>query len=784
MPRATLPADLERTRAKPSFPRPYGKYELLERIGDGGMAEVFRARLAGAGGFEKIVVVKRILPHLASRPQVVQMFVTEARLAAQVQHKNVVQVFELSELPESGEYFMVMEYIRGRDLRQLIRSAVKRKLRIPPWFSVHLMSEVLDGLAHVHELTDAGGNPRNILHRDVTPSNIFVSYLGEIKLGDFGIAKENEQTSLTRTGQLKGKVAYMSPEQLLGEMTDQRADVFAAGIVLWECLAQRRLFGGRPDIGAMKLICDGERVPPSHFIPDIPEALDRCVLRALEIERDSRTASARDFQSELLDALHQMRRSPRPAEVRETIETLNGKRKPEAKEFQIQAAWTEIGLGFVDTGSDADATDPSAKEAERQRALPAKPHSTEMEFSFEESLVVRSERVMPVAAALPPFSAPDTPSKRPKRRRDDTQDSVSGPSTGSDAQDWLMQAQDLRREASSRISEIAAQRWAAYGVSGEPYRGPHPFWIRDVAGTELGPLSHEQVVLVIKSESQHRVGANAMITTDRVNWIDIAAYVQLTGQEGLLHDETFKIPQKGSPAGFLDQKSVASVFRSLTRDRLTGRLMMSPEGSRRPLYREIHLIRGAPTYVLANEDAMQFPEVLVQKELIDREQIPELIYRAVKVQAPLDELVTEPGRARPKSTLGNKLRVILMKERLLDVLRWTSGRFVFENGFENVHKTSFSRSLLILLPELVHRALSPEALRSALLGVLDTKLEPSTWFENGVADLGFSDTQREIAHKIAKGKKLSSLMKMHPEEQKVQMLVAYILLETELLIRP
>src|SRR5688572_15840739 len=283
------------------FPRSFGKYELLERVGDGGMAEVFRARLPGVAGFEKIVVIKKILPHLAKKKRFVDMFVAEAKLAAEVQHKNVVQVFELGQIPESGEFYMAMEYVQGTDLRHVLGYTTKRNLRMPPWFSVYVVSEILEGLHFAHMLADHSGRPRNIVHRDVTPSNIFVSSKGEIKLGDFGVARDDaRQDGKTKTGQLKGKIGYMSPEQVRSLPVDGRTDVFALGIVLWECLAQRRLFKGRSDFEAMSLICTAPREPPSAYSADIPPALDQIVFDALEPALERRIPTAREMQARLL----------------------------------------------------------------------------------------------------------------------------------------------------------------------------------------------------------------------------------------------------------------------------------------------------------------------------------------------------------------------------------------------------------------------------------------------------------------------------------------------------
>lgn len=311
-----------------NFPIQYGKYELLERIGEGGMAEVFRARLPGAAGFEKILVVKRILPHLASKPDFVRMFVDEAKLAAKVQHQNVVQVFELGEA-EGGELYMAMEYIPGVDMRRLLVNARDRKLRIPVWFVLHTVSEVLSGLAYAHELCDTDGKPLHVVHRDVTPGNIFVSYQGEVKLADFGIAKAAGRVSETEAGQVKGNAPFMSPEAIYGRTLDPRADVFSAGVVLWAALALRLPFEGGSNYETAKLVCESKREPPSKFNPHVTAELDAVSLQALEIDRGRRIPSAREFQARILEILSRIRPKLLPQDVRGVVDVLLGRRAPD-----------------------------------------------------------------------------------------------------------------------------------------------------------------------------------------------------------------------------------------------------------------------------------------------------------------------------------------------------------------------------------------------------------------------------------------------------------------------
>src|SRR5881394_3408460 len=235
----------------PSAITPFGRYSLLRPIGRGGMAEVWKAKIHGAQNFQRLVVVKRILPHLSSDPEFVRMFTVEAKLSARLNHPNIVQVFEFSEV--NGEHYLAMEFVAGVNLGDVQKRL--KDVRIPIGMAAHTVREVCLALAYAHALADEDGHRLRIIHRDVSPSNVMLGYDGSVKLLDFGVAKALSQSEeLTRTGALKGKVGYMSPEAIEGEAElDGRTDIFAAGVVLYEMLTGRRLFRGHDDLKTIAL---------------------------------------------------------------------------------------------------------------------------------------------------------------------------------------------------------------------------------------------------------------------------------------------------------------------------------------------------------------------------------------------------------------------------------------------------------------------------------------------------------------------------------------------------
>ncbi len=272
----------------------FGKYKLIERIAVGGMAEVFLAVRPGLEGFEKTLAIKRIRPHLTTEEAFVKMFLNEAKLAAHLQHPNVVQIYDLGRINES--FYIAMEYISGRDMSRVVPKAEKNGIQFPIEYAMSIGSSALEGLAYAHLKTNDLGDPLHIVHRDITPENIMVGWNGNVKILDFGIAKANTQTDQTKAGEIKGKLSYMSPEQGMGKVLDARSDIFTLGVVLYEWVTGYKLFTGENEMAILKSIIDGRIYPPSYFRDDIPEGIEDILMRALAKNRDDRYQTAQEMQ--------------------------------------------------------------------------------------------------------------------------------------------------------------------------------------------------------------------------------------------------------------------------------------------------------------------------------------------------------------------------------------------------------------------------------------------------------------------------------------------------------
>ena len=266
--------------APPVAPVAFGRYTLLERLALGGMAEVFRARISSSHGFEKILVIKRILPHLAADPNFVAMFIDEAKLTAQLTHPKIVQILDFGDV--HGQYFTALEYVEGFDALGLLRTAAQKRLHLPRNLAIFIVNEVLEALDYAHNARDMESRPMQIVHRDISPSNIFISKRGDVKLGDFGIAHAQRRESKTQAGTLKGKYGYMSPEQVVGRPIDARSDLFAVGVVLAELLTGRRLFTAANDLDVLLKVRDAKLDRLDKYGADLLPALDRIVRRALK----------------------------------------------------------------------------------------------------------------------------------------------------------------------------------------------------------------------------------------------------------------------------------------------------------------------------------------------------------------------------------------------------------------------------------------------------------------------------------------------------------------------
>jgi serine/threonine-protein kinase len=314
-----------------------GKHDLIRQIAVGGMAELYLARTMGIEGFEKLAVVKRILPQYASNASFVNMFLNEARLAATFHHPNIAQVYDIGQ--EAGDYFFSMEYVHGEDLGRLVASSNEGGVPISLDAALTLAAGLCAGLHHAHEKASPEGKPLNVVHRDVSPSNVLVSYDGAVKVVDFGIARVNTTPGSTAGG-LKGKISYMSPEQCRGKVTlDRRSDIFSIGTILYELTTGQLPFHDETEYAILNMIVNTDAVPPSTLVPGYPAALEAIVMRALARDPDRRYSTALELQGQLEDFAHENRLRVSPLVLARLMSTLFPARLEEWDHARAQGAF-------------------------------------------------------------------------------------------------------------------------------------------------------------------------------------------------------------------------------------------------------------------------------------------------------------------------------------------------------------------------------------------------------------------------------------------------------------
>lgn len=305
-------------------PGTIGRYQLCFELASGGMASVYLARAEGSPGFQKLVALKRIHPHLSSERAYIEMFLDEARIASSITHPNVCSVFDFGEV--DGEYFIAMEYLMGEPLsrvqRRIVVNVDERSAPQLPARMATIIAQACEGLHAAHELKDSNGESMNVVHRDVSAENLFVTYDGTTQVVDFGIAHARKRDHHTEAGQVKGTFPYMAPEQMTAAAVDRRVDVWALGAVLWELLTLRRLFLRDTDVNTMYAVLSSEIQAPSVFRPEVPAELDAIVLKALRRNPDERWQSAREMGKALRRVVAAQDDPPGPAELAEWMSQL------------------------------------------------------------------------------------------------------------------------------------------------------------------------------------------------------------------------------------------------------------------------------------------------------------------------------------------------------------------------------------------------------------------------------------------------------------------------------
>lgn len=723
-------------------PCSYGKYELLESIGSGGMAEVYRASMPGIAGFAKTVVIKRLRPSRARDEHFRDLFIEEAKLAAQVQHKNVVQVFELGSLGDE-ELFMAMEWVDGIDLRRLQRLVHRQGKVLPPWFSLRVMMEVLEALAFAYDLEDRRGVRRNVVHCDVAPDNIFIARSGDVKLGDFGVATDDTRGPKRRSG-FSGKAPYAAPEVLGGARPGPRADVFSAGVVLWECLTGHRLFFADSDREAMSRVCVGDRPPPSSFAPDIPPMLDALVLQALEAHEERRIPSALKFRDALAPIYERLCPTGVNVHMPAAIKHLIGD----------EDEWSAIPLGGVALPryepvleiDDDDVEDVFADEDE-----PEPPPSTDdIVYSY-----IRPRDTADLEGPAAPVEIP-MPARLPPPR-------IQGPSCAVPTAEIVAPIEALPgdRETHEVLSPIG-------------YHAPGTLTISHALQT-TGPIDAIKALSVLEELAARGFGTRADVSGDGRRWMTWQRYLELL-------DESLVLPSGKLPvnmfSGSLEQHSLTALFGQLARTKATGRLIVVRNATGGVTRFEVHVRDGELMRVRSNHRAFDAFQMLIELPELRPTTLAVELQQVANFATPLADLASYDVHHALHRSRGRRTQ-----ELLTELFSWSSGQFGFQPDADVA--TGSGRPLLRVLVGLVSRVLSPDMLRARIRDLWHVPLMRTPVFHTDARALGLGAGFASPVGPFGQGRTLVEALSLAAErsDENVALAVAYLLVELGL-VRP
>lgn len=602
--------------APTASPSTFGRYELLAALAGEGSKKIQVARLRGESGFARRVVLKRLGTATAS-PEEVSAFVDEAKLGAAMRHQNVVATYDLGEC--DGDLFIAMEHVDGFDLRRLFEAAAQRGELLPVWWSANVVMELLAGLQHAHGLVDDRGQRRGVVHCDVALENVLVARAGEVKISDFGSAYDPSRPNAPLR-----PVFYLAPEAASGASPDARADVFAAGAVLWELLTLRRLFGGGSREDAMARIGTSERIAPSRINPRVPPALDAIVLAALETDRDRRIASAHDLRQHLAAVVEALHGTVRRNEVADVIASLAPAPSRPAPAQDAQAARPPVATGYsyVRPGASSDAL--RTEEASVELAVPVVPSLTPL---WTVASADRAEAATPSTRPVAPTPPP------PSVRLRSAPDPAALPSV----------APALRRP----VSVVETSR----------------VWLRDLRFAEYGPLSPAGALTCLArfTESERR---SAVLSGDHETWMRLDRFAQL-----------LEAPHVSCPMAVAETHPAVALEEHLARWRPTGTIIatrMTTSGIETSV---IEVVGGSLQRDVSPRSWLGVQAELLSTALFVQQGVSGAFHRLLLEQRPLRELLAPEIYER-----FERARDLCLMHRAARVLEWTEGTFGFVNA--------------------------------------------------------------------------------------------------------
>jgi serine/threonine protein kinase len=716
------------------LPSQFGRYTLVERLATGGMAEVFRGKIVSSHGFEKVIVIKRILPHLAADATFVAMFIDEAKLTAQLTHPKIVQVLDFGMV--GGEYFIGMEFIDGYDGLAVLRAAAQKRIRVPLSLVVLIATEVLDALDYAHTASDMEGRPMRLVHRDISPSNIFISRHGDVKLGDFGIARSSDSQSQTQAGTLKGKYGYMSPEQVIGGRLDARSDLFALGIVLAEALIGRRLFTSPNELDLLLMVRDARLDRLNRFGQDIPPDLQRIVRKALSRDVGGRYQTAHAFRGDLSDYLFSQKIRVGAADLRPFLADLfDGSpaalERVQGQGRRLSKSSSRASLSALSSTTPFGGTEAPPVSGPHRLPTPA-PAGTadalDIDYTVEAQVVedTGASIFVPSPSRSPSASPPSWSDPSPK-----SSDRGAPAASGVDAESPLSDAL-----WDNDLALVDLDQWSISG----PNSAGHP----DAPAPPPGPKTDVgRFVSAAPNRPAESAGDLGTISPMRV-----FADLTIGGESGLLRFER-DAEASGGETGDVEVK-------------------------------EVFLASGAPESVNSTVPGERFGAYLVSRGILRADQLDTAIEKLSHFSGKLGDTLVGLGFMRPLEVFRQLSQQV--RDRVIDLFRWSRGTFAFFRGVTNP-QDSFPLGLdgfEILGAGVMAIPAAELKQRFAMLGDRRPRSSQRTRVDPDAFRLG--PTPREVL-KLLKGQRTLNSWMAHfktPDELGTFLRSLHLLLETDL----
>lgn len=650
----------------------FGRYRLVERLAIGGMAELFKAEVSGAHGFTKQVVIKRILPHLAGDEHFTAMFIDEAKITARLSHPKIAQTLELGKF--DGQLYIAMEYIDGLDVLAMLRESAHRRQKLPLPISVHIVMEVLDALDFAHQQTDAEGKPLNIVHRDISPSNILVSRRGDVKLVDFGIAQAAERDQHTRAGTLKGKYGYMAPEQVVGQPLDARSDLFSCGIVLAEMAMGRRLFISPNELDVLLMVRDVKLHRLDKYGANLDPELLAIIRKALAKAPDDRYQSGGEFRDALGEWMFERRHRVTPKDVAALVDDL------------YDAAWARK---RASRSPELDAPPQAAAPAHRRRVANA------------------TEPAPPPGAAAP--AGDDRGEREQFPASASMEEAIAlvageldgiplGEQRGLESQPVVLIEQEPAADGSppagSRTPPERARRDTQAGEAGARAETDDGIVIDEVnvdsADYQLGDLARELARADDDEPSARAPTTQEIAFDDIVEAVENALPRDAAGRVIEPSEDEIEQARARRPAlvvesvaaepddrGDLAQVPPIRVLCRLAVARATGLLVVSI-GS---IKKEIFLVGGQPEYVASNLASELFGEYLVAHKVISEGELSMALAMMPHYGGKLGDTLVGLGLMKPLDVFRQLTQQV--RGKVIDVCTWAKGEFSWYDGVRN-----------------------------------------------------------------------------------------------------